>query len=253
MSARRHEHWLEPSAIPPLEPSEIHIWKIHLAAPAAGLTPEKILSAEEYERAARYHFVADKNRFAVCRAVLRRLLGAHLEIPPADVRFDLLPHGKPVVSTAQNAADLRFSCSHSGDWALIAIARGCELGVDLEQHRERTQAEDVAARFFSETEIRELAVLPQNLKTTGFFNAWTRKEAFVKALGLGLSFPLESFSVALAPGQPAALLAVANDSEAVKKWTLTALDVRPDYSAALAFAGKHSRVRLFNWNFPPPV
>ena len=251
MNAPHPDRWCETSVVPMLEPGEIHVWKIHLAAPAAAIQLEKFLSAEERERAARFHFAADKNRFITCRAVLRQLLAAQVGATPDALRFESRPHGKPVVSGQKNAAGLHFNCSHSADWGLVALARDGEVGVDLEQHRHHTDVGALAERFFSAAEIGALKTLPEALKTMGFFNAWTRKEAFVKALGLGLAFPLNGFSVTLAPGQPAALLDVVGDPEAVRKWTLAALDVRPDYSAALVFAGHGSRLKHFHWQ--PPI
>jgi 4'-phosphopantetheinyl transferase len=249
MSVLRPDFWRETSAIPALAPAEIHVWKINLAATDhEQLAMEKLLSAEECERAARFHFAADKNRFVVRRAVLRQLLAAQLEIPPAAVRYNFSSHGKPAVANPENSGGLGFSCSHSADWALVALARASELGVDLEKQRQLDEIDGLAERFFSEMEIRELMSLPQNLKTAGFFNGWTRKEAIVKAIGLGLTFPLNRFSVTLAPDRPAALLEVADDSVAAQKWTMAALDVRPDYSAALVFADPDAKIKLFGWN-----
>jgi len=160
----------------------------------------------------------------------------------------ILSHGKPQVFGQESSDGLRFSCSHSADLALVTLARGRELGVDLEQHRPLTDAQKLAGKFFSASEISELAALPQLLKMPGFFNGWTRKEAFLKAIGLGLSFPLDRFSVTLTPDQSAALLSVNDDHKAAEKWTMISLDVRPDYSAALVFVGKTTGIQLFNWN-----
>jgi 4'-phosphopantetheinyl transferase len=254
MSASRPARWCETSEVPALGQSEIQVWKFNLASPSIGeVRPQIFLSAEERGQAARFHFAPDQRRFVVRRAVLRRLLAVCLEIKPEAVRISFSSPGKPAVAGQESSNGLRFSCSHSADLGLVAIARGIEIGVDLEQHRPLPAAEDLARTFFSNSEIRELAALPPSLKTTGFFNGWTRKEAFVKAIGLGLSFPLNRFSVTLTPGQPAALLDVAEDSEAVKKWTLAALDVSPDYSAALVFEGKNPRIKFFQWMESAPA
>jgi 4'-phosphopantetheinyl transferase len=113
-----------------------------------------------------------------------------------------------------------------------------------------TDAEDLARAFFSNAEINELAQMPQALKLRAFFNGWTRKEAFVKAIGLGFSYPFNRFSVSLAADKPVALLEVVDDPEALKKWSLISLEVAPDVSAALVFEGKPSRVKFFEWNPP---
>ena len=135
--------------------------------------------------------------------------------------------------------------------ALIALARGIELGVDLEQHRPLPDAGDLVKNFFSAAEIRALAELPPALQTTGFFNAWTRKEAFVKAIGLGLACPLNRFTVSLAPDQPAALLAVADAADALEKWNLVSLAVAADYSAALVYEGPPAVLKCLAWNRAP--
>jgi 4'-phosphopantetheinyl transferase len=239
----------ETSEVPTLGQSEIQVWEINLAAPPGEVSRlRNFLSAAEREQAARFHFAHDQRRFVVRRAILRRLLAASLETHPEAIQFKNSSQGKPQVFGQKLPDGLRFSCSHSADLALVALARGRELGVDLEQHRLLADAEELAGKFFSISEISELAALPQPLKMSGFFNGWTRKEAFLKAIGLGLSFPLDRFSVALTPDRPAALLSVDDDLKAAEKWTMISLDVRPDYSAALVCAGKTTRIKLFQWN-----
>ena len=249
MSAVKTAGWTESAAAKVPEPGEIHLWRISLASQLdEDVRLKKLLFPEELDQAGRYRFVRDQRRFIIRRAVLRQLLAACLAISPLAVRMKFGVHGKPVVSGQADGGDLRFNCSHSGDWALIALARGRELGVDLEQHRPMTDAADVAKNFFTFAEISELNSLPSALKTAGFFNCWTRKEAFVKALGLGLAYPLNRFAVSLSPEKPAALLAVADDPAALEKWGMISLEVAPDYSAALVFEGKSAVLKYFTWN-----
>lgn len=249
MSAIEVADWIESAAVTVPGPGEIHFWRIPLTGqPGEENRMKKLLSAEELEQAGHFHFAHNRRRFIIRRAVLRQLLAACLGISPLAVRLEPGSHGKPVVCGQPDDGDLRFSCSHSGDWALVAVARGIELGVDLEQHRQMMDAADVAKNFFAAAEIIELAGLPPALKTAGFFNCWTRKEAFVKALGLGLSHPLNRFIVSLSPEKPAALLAVADDPGALKKWAMLSLEVIPDYSAALVFEGKSAVLKYFTWN-----
>jgi len=250
MSASHPTHWHEPSEVLAPGPVEIHVWKINLAAPADVARLELFLSAEEREQAARFHFVADQRRFIIRRAVRRQLLAVCLEKKPEAVHIRFSSHGKPAIAGQEGVAGLRFSCSHSADLGLVALARGIELGVDLEQHRQLADAEGLAGTYFSDAEIRELAALPESLKAAGFYNCWTRKEAFVKAIGLGLAFPLNRFSVSLAPGRPAALLDVAEEYGPATKWTMFLMEPRPDYSAALVFEGKAAPVKFFQWNSP---
>jgi 4'-phosphopantetheinyl transferase len=241
--------WCEKSEVPPLGQFEIHVWRIGLVWPEAVKNRLKLcLTDEEIHRAASYHFARDQGRFVVRRAILRRLLASYLGMRAEVIRLLPGPNGKPFVSGQDVPGGIRFNCSHSADRGLIVIARGCGLGADLEQHRHLSDAEDLAKAFFSDSEIKELNDLPESLKTVGFFNCWTRKEAFVKALGLGLSFPLNRFSVSLMPGQPAALLDVAEDHGAIKKWTMASLDVGVDYSAALVFEGRNVKFQYFEWS-----
>lgn len=249
MSMGKSPAWDESAGIPALGAGEIQVWKIPLVGqPGEESRLKEILSPDERVQAGRFHFTHDQRRFVIRRAVLRQLLAASLEIAPQEVRLEFGAYGKPFVSGQSDDEALRFSCSHSADWALIAVTRGLELGVDLEQHRTMTDAEDVARNYFAETEIHELAALPPAFKTAGFFNCWTRKEAFIKALGLGLSFPLDRFAVSLSPAKPAKLLMVKDDSAVLGKWSLISLDVLPDYSAALVFEGKNTSIKRFAWN-----
>ena len=249
MNASESPEWNVPERLMPPGQMEIHIWRIKLDLPPEEVARlEKQLSTEECERCRRFRFATDQRRFIIRRAALRRLLAAGLKIVPEAVQFKPGAHGKPVVCEETDACDLQFNCSHSGDWALIAIARGIELGVDLEQHKDLPDAGDLATRFFSASEIRELAGLPPSQKTVGFFNCWTRKEAFVKAIGLGLSFPLGCFSVSLATDKPATIVSVPAECGAINQWSMTHLGVCPDYSAAIVFAGENPRMKFFEWS-----
>lgn len=238
--------WREMFHVPTLELLEIHVWRINLIEVAAEDSPlPGCLSSKERERAARFHFARDRRRFIIRRMVLRQLLGECLNIKPEDVRLAYGPRGKPMI---ESDSDLRFSCSHSGDMALIALARNREVGVDLEEHRRLTDVMDLADSFFSPLEIAQLTSLPPALKTAGFFDCWTRKEAFIKATGLGLSFPLNRFAVSLTPNRPAALLLVENDPSAVDHWRMISLTADSNYSATLAYDGNPAEVRFFQWN-----
>lgn len=240
--------WRKISEIPPGDSSEIHVWRINLILPPAEIARLlNILSDDEKKLAAQFHFAHNQRRFVVRRGVLRQLLSAQLGLRPEEIKIISANFQKPKIVAAQNPGGLQCSASHSGDWALIALAQNCEVGVDVEQHRLLPDAADLVKNFFSDWEIAEFARLSEPARTEGFFNCWTRKEAFVKALGLGLRYPLKQFSVTLTPGQPAALLEVADDSAARKKWRMTSLDVAPAHSAALVFETGLSTVRCFDW------
>jgi 4'-phosphopantetheinyl transferase len=250
MSALPPTVWRETSEISPIAPGEIHVWRINLARPPAETARLKnILSAAEKKSAARFHFAHDQRRFVVRRAVLRQLLAAQLGLRPEEIKIDSAHFQKPKIIAAQNPRRLQFSSSHSGDWALIALAQNCEVGVDVEQCRPLPDAADFVKNYFSDWEIAEFARLSAPARTEGFFNCWTRKEAFVKALGLGFAYPLKQFSVTLAPGQPAALVEVAGDANAREKWRMVSLDVAPACAAALVFEAGLSAVRYFDWRW----
>ncbi len=248
MSALPPTGWREISEIPPVAPAEIHVWRISLARPSAEISQlQNILSADETKHAARFHFAHDARRFIVRRAVLRQLLAANLDLCPEEIEMISANFQKPKIATVQNSRRLQFSASHSGDWALIALAQNCEVGVDVEQHRPLPDAADLVKSFFSDWEIAEFTRLPEPARMEGFFNCWTRKESFVKALGLGLAYPLKQFSVTLAPGQPAALVEFAGDANAREKWSMISLDVASAHAAALVFEAEPVAIRGFEW------
>ena len=160
------------------------------------------LSHDERERAARYRWERDRRRYIVRRGVLRELLSLYLHCPPAAIRLSSNPFGKPEIE----AAALRFNLSHSQDVALYVIASGLEVGCDIEWRDPQLASPGIAEQFFSQREIAAMQVLGPARWAEGFFNCWTRKEAYLKARGCGLSIRLDSFDVSLTPGEPAALL-----------------------------------------------
>jgi 4'-phosphopantetheinyl transferase len=161
-----------------------------------------LLTPDERRRAGEFRRTADRRRYIVRRGRLRELLAARLECAPRDVPLSYNAFGKPWIENT----DLRFNLSHSRGLALYVIGRGVELGCDIEWRRSRLATKSAAERFFSEREIEMLRSVPRNEWVEAFFNCWTRKEALVKALGFGISYPLKGFDVALRPGEEAAIL-----------------------------------------------
>ncbi|MEW6406565.1 MAG: 4'-phosphopantetheinyl transferase superfamily protein, partial [Chloroflexota bacterium] len=155
--------------------------------------------------------------------------------------------GKPILLHSDG---IDFNLAHSGDLALVAVARGRKVGVDVERIRQNTDLEKIARRYFSPREVSELLALPENQRFIGFFNCWTRKEAYIKAHGLGLSMPLDSFDVSLAPGEPAVLRETRPAPNEAAHWMLLALNVASDYAATLAVEGKNLEFRYWDaiWN-----
>jgi len=160
----------------------------------------KSLVPDERQRAERFRFERDRRRFIVAHGVLRDILGRYLKCSPAQVSFSYNQYGKPALAQESEAIGLRFNMSHSHEVALYALTRAREVGVDVELLREDFASLEIAERFFSRSEVALLNSLAPELRTDGFFNCWTRKEAYIKALGEGLSHPLDRFAVSLAPG-----------------------------------------------------
>ena len=228
----------------------VDVWRVHLhpAENVAGdgggrsLSTATALSADEIARANRFHFQKDRLRFSRSRSVLRHLIANYSGIPAAEVIFDYLPNGKPQLAAAQNPRGLQFNVSHSAGIALIAFGCGCRLGIDVEKIRLEVDAIALAKRFFSARELAGLEALPQQLLADAFFACWTRKESFLKAIGIGLSFPLDDFSVTTEPDLDPVLEEIKGDREAGKRWQLANIEAGEGYRATVATDGVHSDV-----------
>src|SRR5579872_1541004 len=186
----------------PLSQCEVHVWRADLDLPAERIESlSQILSADERVRASRFRYDIDRNRFVVAHGALRILLARYLGAKPYAIEFSQNEFGKPLLNH-NHSKELHFNLSHSGTLALFAFARA-EVGVDIERIRPEFTTEQIAERFFSTDEVNDLRALPIHLQAVGFFNCWTRKEAYIKAWGKGLSMPLSDFAVSLRPGDPA--------------------------------------------------
>jgi 4'-phosphopantetheinyl transferase len=217
---------------------DVRLWIVRLEASEENFARSlAALSPEETARAERFHFEQHRRAFVLGRAALRALLASYLGMDPAAVQIVYGPQGKPALSpTLKNASSsLRFNASHSGNLAAYAFTNGCEIGVDVERHRALPDFENIARRFFSPEETAELLELSPNEKTSGFFNCWTRKEAFIKAMGGGLSIPLDSFRVTLAPGAAAGMVSLGGNDDAARRWTLYDFSPAPEYAGAIAY------------------
>ena len=221
-----------------LPEDEVNLWQIELAAVAKAEDRWKaILSADERARAERFHFQRDRQYFTAARAVLRTILASYAASDPKELVFRYSDTGKPSLSLGHAQSDIEFNVSHSGDIALLAFARHRELGVDVEKVCEDFEHETIARRFFSEQEQRQLAALAPEERYAGFFRCWTRKEAYIKAQGIGLSLPLHQFDVSLKPGDANALLATRPDLSEAARWSLREVPAGDGYVAALCVRG----------------
>jgi 4'-phosphopantetheinyl transferase len=234
----------KPIAIPPINMQEIHLWRANLNLPEMELLRLRgLLSADEQQRADRFKFDLHRHRFIAARGTLREILSRYLDKPAAAIQFSYQTHGKPCI---ENSA-VHFNMSDSNNLALYAVTLNREIGVDIEYMRERTDVESVAMRFFSEQERQAFQALPADKKRHAFFFGWTCKEAFLKAMGSGLSFPLEDFSVNINPDEPASLLEIHGDITAANNWFLHSFQPAIDYMAAIAVKGATSQVEFHNW------
>jgi 4'-phosphopantetheinyl transferase len=250
MSDGANNAWVASSEIYEIAPREVHVWRIALIQPEEVVQRyRKFMAADEIERADRFYFAKDRNRFTVARGALRQLLGAYLKLGPEAVSFNYGPQGKPSLAVTQSAYGIRFNLSHSGEIALLAVSRNRELGVDVEQMRADFASGEIATRFFSPEECAKMERLPAHETVDAFFNCWTRKEAYIKARGGGLSIPLDSFAVAFAPGEAAALLHVKAGDENFSRWRFHELHPGVGYKAALAVEDEDNNhaLRLWEW------
>lgn len=217
--------------------NEVHIWSIPLDQPEELSSLAKLLSVEETARAARFHFPRDAHHYTVGRATLRRILSQYLGLSPTALAFEYNQYGKPTLAAAQNRDGVEFNLSHSGGHALCAVTHGHAVGVDLEVMRNLDYLA-LGATVFSAQELATLRSLPPDQHPLAFYNGWTRKEAYIKAHGRGLSMPLADFDVTLTPQEPPRLLATRPDPAEVDRWSLYGWTVADDRVAALVVAGQ---------------
>jgi 4'-phosphopantetheinyl transferase len=250
MSNPSYSLWETPLELVGLDPDEVHVWRASLdVAPERLQTLSRTLSADERERAERFHFLRDRNRFVAARGLLRILLGRYLQMPPDQLRFGYNSYGKPFL--ANEDTFVRFNLSHSGVLALYAVTRGHEIGVDVEYVSEDVDTAGLGERFFSTREVAALNSLPAYQKQRAFFACWTRKEAYIKARGEGLSAALDSFSVSLKPAEPPALLNVENDPQEISRWCFQEIHPDPRYAAAVAVEGRNLLFRCLEFERDP--
>jgi 4'-phosphopantetheinyl transferase len=226
----------------PLPPrGDVHVWRARLDVTEAECSRRRaLLDDAERARALSYRLERDRRRFTVARGFTRAVLAVYERTVPNAIRFRLGPHGKPALQDALEPS-LCFSVSYSGDIALVAVS-DVELGVDVERVRDDLDILEVSELSFSRAEHDALRALPPSLRRDAFFACWTRKEAYTKATGLGLTMPLRDFSVSLAPDEPAALLEVTSDPRLATGWTLQSFDAGPEYACALAFRARDRAV-----------
>jgi 4'-phosphopantetheinyl transferase len=224
-------------AVSILTNGEVPVWHASLGQPREVLMQlEAVLSQEEKVRARRFRFERHRNYFVVGRGILRILLSKYTGIGAGQLQLQYTQHGKPFLSGITETG-ICFNLSHSGDRVIYAFSRGSQIGIDIEHIRPVEDVDQIAKRSFSPREYHTFRSVPEADRWKAFFNCWTRKEAFIKAIGEGLSFPLEKFEVSLEPGCPAALISVMGSLENAKRWSMYELQTHDGYVAALAVKG----------------
>jgi len=223
-------------ARPAFELGDLHVWRFATDRSNDDMDQlHALLSDGERRRAARFRFDDDYSRFIARRGLLRVVLARYAECDPARITFELNAFGKPTLING-GSLRLQFNASHSAGVALVAVTIDRAVGIDVERHRADVDCLGVAASFFSPDEVEALRRANEPLRRAMFFTLWSCKEAWVKARGMGLSFPLHRCRVEVGEGAPR-LLEDPEQPDEHTRWSLTPLDVGPDFSAALVVKG----------------
>jgi 4'-phosphopantetheinyl transferase len=244
-SGQRHSdgEWHLPSDKRVLGDDEVDVWRLSLD-PLDSMVSElrARLSAEENDRAEKFKFQKDRKRYILTHGLLRVILSVYADVSPEELKFTQNRYGKPEL-VHPSGLNLTFNLSHSHERALIGIARGRQIGVDIEYVKNDFEWKEIVERFFSSREIQMINALPKNLQHKAFFTCWTRKEAYVKATGMGLSLPLKEFDVSPLPGAATLLLSHKEASQ----WSMKEVDVAESYVATVAVAGHNARITYWDW------
>ncbi|MEO9028672.1 MAG: 4'-phosphopantetheinyl transferase superfamily protein [Ktedonobacteraceae bacterium] len=225
-----------------LAKDDVHLWLLELDQPTeCAQHLAQILSPDELQRARNFYFEKDRRQFIVGRAWLRVLLGNYMHVEPEKLHLYYGNHGKPLALTLPPGDVLHFNLSHSQGLALYAFTLNREIGVDIEHIHQIHEEGQIVAYFFSDEEKAVFCTLPADQQHLMFFKSWTQKEAYLKAIGEGLSRSLDEITVSLSPDQPAQLLSVKGNAEEHLRWRLQTFKPTPDYIATLAVEGQ-------NWN-----
>ena len=224
-----------------LDEGDVHVWTSHVESRSAELSHlRSLLSSDECDRADRFTFERHQQAFVVARGTLREVLASYVDVQPQNVSFVYGAHGKPALASAA----LQFNASHSGDRIVIAVTRVSQVGVDIEQHRPVEYLE-LAERFFSPREIDVLRAAGAENLAPMFDRCWTRKEAYVKARGRGLSLPLRDFAVSLGADAGAGLVWSREGDAELQRWELRPLDMDAEHTAALVVERPVRELRRF--------
>ncbi len=239
-------NWVSPKTFPDLNEHEIHIWRVSLSCEAAKIAElEPLLSPDELSKADRFVFDKDRWSYIAGRGTLRNILSHYVFADPVMLEFAYAKNGKPALGGRHAASQLKFNLTHAQDLMLVAVSSTEELGIDIESLRD-VAYDEMAEQFFSDEEVAALRSVPKHLQTEAFFSCWTQKEAYIKALGEGLSYPLKQFTVSFLPNRPAALLKTSHSTQA-SRWTMSRFIPCAGYLGALAVRGHSWRYKHWDW------
>jgi len=223
---------------------DVHVWRVPLDLDADRVRDyANVLSHEEQARADRYRIESKRTEFIVTRGLLRRAIACMLQTDDTEtyargLTFLFGAHGKPSIAQPASAATIRCNVSHTRGLALVAVTRGLDVGIDVEHVGRVKDYLALGRRYFSETEYAELAGLPDGQQQRAFFRCWTRKEAYLKAIGSGITLGLDQFDVSLAPNEPAQLRQTRHDPDEVKRWSMMDVPLGDrEYVGAMVVAG----------------
>jgi len=234
--------WMPAGRPDSLGADEVHIWMARLSGDNTPLSAmPTLMSASECARAERFLFDRDRSAYVVSRGCLRWLIGRYQSCDPSRIRLVKGAFGKPALATG----DLQFSVSRSSGLGLFAFTRNREIGVDIERIKTGHASDQLARKSFSDWEYQQYAHLPMAQKETAFYRCWTRKEAYMKAIGRGLSYPLDAFDVSVIPGDVPRLERVEGSVEKARHWRLLDLPTVPGYASAVVASGRSWRLSCF--------
>jgi len=229
-----------------LSSQHVDVWRSTTQLPAMQrISLQQCLSPLEIERANRYRIMDRREEFIIARGLLRTLLARLLREDPLDLEFSIGSKGKPALRRPDTGSAIRFNVSHSHGIILIAMTHDREIGVDVEMIRDKTDHERMAQRFFSPAECEQLQRLPEADRQRAFFHCWTRKEAFLKATGMGITLALDSFDTAFWPAENAQLLATRWDEDEAGKWSMMHLAPSPEHVGTVAVEGAGASLRCW--------
>lgn len=238
--------WSQVNSIPVLKKNQVHTWRVSVI-PDQRLWALYFshLSENEKTRASKFRFEKDRLTYVTARGVLRELISAYTHQSPSAIAFFYNEQSKPYIISDTS---LKFNVSHSGEKILMSFSLEHEIGVDVEFNKRSIEIPQVAKSFFSKNETKALLCLPDVQQLSAFYNCWTRKEAFIKAKGGGLSIPLDQFEVSLLPEEKAELRVIKWDQTDVVNWNLQSITVGEDYTGAVIVKNPSALYDYFDWS-----